>query len=95
MSKPIYNDDVERVVNPRTAEARQRTEEARQRTEHMINRKVHRLLLTIVAMLAGILAGIVLWLLNVSGSILTIMVMEVLSCVAAFAAGRLWEVIRK
>ena len=88
MNKPIYNDDVERVVNPRTAAARRST-------ARMINWKVNRLLLTIVAMLAGVLVGMVLWLLNVSGSIFTIMVTEVLSCAAAFAAGRLWEVIGK
>ena len=88
MNNPIYNDDVERTVNPRTAKARRST-------ARMINWKVNRLLLTIVAMLAGVLVGMVLWLLNVSGSILTIMVTEVLSCVAAFAAGRLWELLRK
>ena len=88
MNQPIYNDDVERVVNPRTAAARRRA-------NRMINRKVNRLLLVIVAMLAGVLAGMVLWLLNVSGSIITVMVTEVLSCAAAFAAGRLWELLRK
>lgn len=95
MNKPIYNDDVERTVNPRTAEARQRTAAARRRTARMINRRITRLTVVVVTMLACILAGIVLWLLNVSGSILTVMVTEVLSCVAAFAAGRLWEVIGK
>lgn len=84
MNQPIYNDDVERIVNPRTAVARRNAQ-----------RKVNKLLRLIATMLSACLAVLVLWLLKVNSGIVTVMLTELLSVVAAFAAGRLWEVTRK
>ena len=49
----------------------------------------------IVAMLAGVLICLLLWMVKAFPSIPAIMVTEICSCVAAFAGGRLWEVSRK
>lgn len=84
MNKPIYNDDVERVVNPRTAKARKET-----------HQKTTKLLRLIATMLLACLITLVLWLLKLSSGIVTVMLTEILSIVAAFAAGRLWEVTKR
>lgn len=84
MNKPIYNVDVERICNPHAETA-----------SKMAQRRTSRMLLTIIAMLTGILIGMVLWLLNVYGGEVTAFATAAMSCVAAFVAGRLWEVIRK
>lgn len=81
MNKPTYKADVERLVNPHAAEAHQKR-----------SRKIGRMLLTIIAMLIGALVGMVLWLLNVNGIAFTIIAIETMFCVAAFVAGRLWEI---
>ena len=80
MIKQIYNDDVERIVNPHTAKARRRA-----------NRKVNRQLRLIVLMLAAILAGLLMWLTGLIGGVGTAMAETAFACVAAFSAGRLYE----
>jgi len=80
MNKPIYHDDVERVVNPRTAKARRRA-------RHKANRQLR----LIVLMLAGMLTALLMWLTGLIGGVGTAMAVTVFVCVAAFCGGRLWE----
>ena len=56
---------------------------------------VRRMLLTIVFLLAALLVNLILWLLNMIPTFVTIMISEVFTCVAAFIAGRLWEIGRR
>ena len=51
-----------------------------------------RWLAIIVAMLCAVLIGMVLWMLKALPGVPAIMVTEICSCIAAFVAGRLWEV---
>ena len=54
-------------------------------------KRIRKWLAIIVAMLCGVLVGMVLWMLKAWPGVPAIMVTEICSCVAAFAAGRLWE----
>ena len=74
----------ESIVNAGTQE--------RQKTTFKLVRKM---LLTTVFLLAVLLLTLVLWLLNAIPALVAILVAEVLTCVAAFIAGRLWEIGRR
>ena len=80
MNKPIYNDDVERLVNPRTEKARRRA-----------NHKASRQLRLIVLMLAVLLAALLMWLTGLTSGAGTAIAVTAFACVASFSAGRLWE----
>ena len=77
----MYKADVERICNPH-AEAARKTEQ----------RKIRKMLLVIVAMLVGVLVGMLLWLLNVPGGAAMVVASNLFLCAAAFMAGRLWEI---
>ena len=81
VNQPHYNDDVERVVNGPAAQRRA-----------MTAKLVHKLLATVVAMLAVLLLNLVLWILNVTPSLLAVLLAVLSSWVTCFALGRLYEI---
>lgn len=53
------------------------------------------MLVVIVLLLAVVLLVQIAWLLNVCGAIESILISQVLCCVASFIFGRLWEMTRR
>lgn len=83
MTKAIYNDDVEAMVNPRSAQ--------RQRKVH---RRIHRKLATMAVLLAVVLAVTMLRFFTAMPNAAATGISAPCAVVAAWLGGQVWEVCR-
>ena len=80
--KPLnLNEGFESIVNAGTAKYRKATA-----------KRILKKLRIAVILLAMILINIILWMFGVTPSVPSVIVTEILSCVASFIVGQLWEV---
>lgn len=83
MTKQIYNDDVEAMVNPHSKKNQQR--------EH---NRIRRKLMTMAVLLGVALVVMIAWIVTDLGNGTAIGVSAVCGVAAAFLGGQVWEAVR-
>lgn len=84
MTKAIYNDDVEAMVNPRSAQR-----------QHKANRRIRRKLAAMAVLLAVVLVVKVLWIFVDMPNAVATGISAPCAVVAAWLGGQVWEVSKR